>query len=155
MVSHREKEHLRAVCAHSGFKTGPLITIDITVCHTIICRHLQNLSDFLFYLYLAYLIFAFLVNSFLFVSTLKIQGTEGTQSLVITIFTYSMSENYLHVHHPLWASPEPAEHVASVATVSTVVTPGEPVVELSKFVLPCQVHLLIWLPCSCQKKVYP
>lgn len=39
--------------------------------------------------------------------------------------------------------PEPAEHVASVAAVSTVVTPGEPVVKLSKFVLPCQVNLLI------------
>lgn len=43
---------------------------------------------------------------------------------------------------------EPAEHVASVAAVSTVVTPGEPVVELSQFVLPCQVHLLIRLPRS-------
>lgn len=48
--------------------------------------------------------------------------------------------------------PEPAKHVASVASMSTVVTPGEPVVELGEFVLPCQVHLLIWLPCSCQKR---
>lgn len=39
--------------------------------------------------------------------------------------------------------PEPAKHVASVASMSTVVTPGEPVVELGEFVLPCQVHLLI------------
>lgn len=39
--------------------------------------------------------------------------------------------------------PEPAEHVARVAAVSTDVTPGEPVVELGQFVLPCQVHLLV------------
>lgn len=51
--------------------------------------------------------------------------------------------DYPHMQHPARVPPEPAEHVASVAAVSTVVTPGEPVVELSEFVLSCQVHLLI------------
>lgn len=46
--------------------------------------------------------------------------------------------------------PEPAEHVTSMAAVSTVVAPGEPVVELGQFVLPCQASLLICLPSSCQ-----
>lgn len=51
--------------------------------------------------------------------------------------------NDLHMCSMVRVPPEPAEHVASVATVPTVVTPGEPVVELGEFVLPCQVHLLI------------
>lgn len=49
--------------------------------------------------------------------------------------------------------PEPAEHVTGVATVATVVAPGEPVVELGQFVLPCQADLLIGPPRSCQAKV--
>lgn len=48
--------------------------------------------------------------------------------------------------------PEPAEHVAGVAAMSTVVTPGEPVVELSQFVFPRQVHFFIRLTSSCKKK---
>lgn len=47
--------------------------------------------------------------------------------------------------------PEPAEHVPSVAAMATVVTPGEPVVELSQFVLPCQVDLVVGLSRACQK----
>lgn len=37
-----------------------------------------------------------------------------------------------------------------MAAMATVVTPGEPVVKLCKFVLSCQVHLLIRLPRSCK-----
>lgn len=44
--------------------------------------------------------------------------------------------------------PEPAEHVASMATVSADVTPGEPVVKLRQFVLSRQVHLLVRLSSS-------
>lgn len=54
--------------------------------------------------------------------------------------------------HPARAPPEPAEHVSGVAAVATVVTPGEPVVELSELVLPRQVPLLLRLPRHWRRK---
>lgn len=161
---------LCTACVHFGFKTGPLIMTGITIDHTLIGKYSlctpnsQHMTDFLIRMlnifenspifHFALMDIGFYFRFFLLFQNWKIQWTEGTRTVTWTMFTYVWKLS-THVLHPMRVPPEPAEHVASVAAVSTVVTPGEPVVELGKFVLPCQVHLLIWLPCSCQKKTYP
>lgn len=39
--------------------------------------------------------------------------------------------------------PEPAEHVTCVTPVTTVVTPGKPVIKLSEFFVSCEISFLV------------
>ena len=71
----------------------------------------------------------------------KIKSTDGAQ--IIKGPGSHESVNHVFICSIQQVPPEPAEHVASMSAMPTIVTPGEPVVELGEFVLPRQVHLLI------------